>query len=126
MSTAAYRVKMGLDPAKPKSKYGNKKTPADDGVVMDSGREATRYKDLVRMQETGQISELRRQVPFLLALNGVRICTYIADFTYWKDDPKDPGCGVTIVEDCKGARTDVYIIKRALMRACHGIEVIET
>ena len=44
---------------------------------------------------------------------------YIADFVYTDKS------GRLVVEDAKGVRTDVYVIKRKLMRQVHGIEIIE-
>lgn len=126
ISTVEYRRRVGLGGTPSKSKFGNKKTPADDGVVMDSGREATRYKDLVRMQEAGQIASLRRQVTYALVVNDVHICDYVADFVYVNCDKLVGKYLATVVEDSKGARTPIYKLKRALMKACRGIEVVES
>lgn len=48
-----------------------------------------------------------------------RESSYIADFCY------DTKWGTTVVEDCKGLRLPMYILKRKLMRFIHGIEVVE-
>jgi len=47
---------------------------------------------------------------------------YKADFTYF-DDTKG---GAFVVEDTKGFRTEGYKLKRHMMKAVHGIEVLET
>lgn len=67
------------------------------------------------LQRAGQISNLQKQVLFVLqepftAYDGekIRAISYVADFTY---EDKD---GRTIVEDAKGMRTDVYKIKRKM------------
>ncbi len=109
-----------------------------DGEMFDSKREAKRYEALKALAEKGEISNLRRQVPFVLIpeqrlpdvigpKGGIkkgalleRECKYIADFVYELPD------GGTVVEDCKGVRTPEYIIKRKLLRFLLGIEVIET
>ncbi len=103
---------------KKKSKYRNKKTTIGE-LTFDSKKEARRWLVLIEMQRRGEISFLRRQVPFRLVVNGVKIATYRADFVYVQN-------GQRIVEDAKGMLTDVYKIKRRLMQAIHGIEIKET
>jgi hypothetical protein len=99
-------------------KYGNRKVVVD-GIRFDSQREADRWQVLQLMQFAGEISELERQVRFPLRVKGQEICCYIADATYRKD-------GKLVVEDAKGVRTRDYIIKKKLLLAIHGIEVLET
>jgi hypothetical protein len=50
-------------------------------------------------------------------VNGILICTYIADFTYTRD-------GKYIVEDFKGVLTDVFKLKRKLMKAIFNIDIL--
>jgi hypothetical protein len=96
-----------------------------------SKREAKRHQDLLLLQKAGQISELQREVPFILApavkLDGRTkpALRYFADFVYVKRDD-ELSIGLRVVEDCKGVRTPTYRIKRHLMRSIHGIEVLET
>lgn len=110
----------------PKSKYGNARTEVD-GEMFDSASEAQRYRQLQIMQLAGLISGLTRQVSFELApavmINGQRkrALTYRADFSYTETES-----GQRIVEDKKGALTDVYKIKRHLMKSIHGIDIRET
>ena len=99
------------------TKYNNKKTMVDD-LAFDSKREAKRYQDLVLMQKAKLIRNLMRQQPFEL-IKGVK---YIADFTYF-DDTKG---GEFIIEDVKGFKTDVYKIKKKLMKHFHNVEILET
>lgn len=98
------------------TKYGN---AATDGYA--SKREAKRAADLLILYRAGKIRNLKEQVPFLLIpkQDGERACSYVADFTYDEN-------GQAIVEDCKGARTDVYRIKRKLMLLVHKIRIRET
>lgn len=100
------------------SKFGNVPTVVD-GIRFHSKREAARYVELRWLESQGHIAELERQVKFDLDVNGVHVCRYIADFRYLEN-------GQRIVEDSKGARTDVYSMKAKLMLACHGIKVKET
>ena len=107
-----------------RSKYGNRKITVG-GETFDSRREYDRYRELVLLARAGKIHDLVRQVKFELVPaqkegNKVveRAVYYIADFTYWEGDEM-------IVEDAKGVRTDVYIIKRKLMLLEHGIKIRE-
>ena len=94
------------------SKYGSVKTEVD-GIVFASKREAFRYQELRICERAGIISNLELQVKYPLVVNGQKVCTYIADFTY-KDQQ-----GRTIVEDSKGMKTPVYRIKAKLFAACY-------
>lgn len=100
------------------NKYRNRKTVVD-GLTFDSAREAQRYFELKILQRNGLISDLRRQVKYSLEVNGKKVCDYIADFVYVRD-------GAEIVEDSKGFRTEVYILKRKLMAAVWNIKILET
>lgn len=74
---------------------------------------------LKRMEETCEIANLQREVPFDLVVNDVYVCKYIADFVYLKD-------GHVVVEDVKGRLSAEYVLKRKLMFAVHGIKILET
>jgi len=100
-----------------RSKYGNKKTVVD-GFKFDSKAEAERWSLLKVLSEIGVISELQRQVPYQIAVNGVKVCKYVADFVYVEK-------GHQVVEDVKGFRTAEYRLKKKLMLAVHQIEVKE-
>ena len=101
------------------SKYGNVKTMVF-GQVFDSKREATRYMQLRALQDEGKISELQTQVRLPCIINGVKICDYVADFVYFNLQ------GAQIVEDAKGYKTDVYRLKKKLVRALYGVTILET
>jgi len=91
---------------------------------FDSRRELTRWLHLVALQKAGVISELERQVVFVLApavvIQGRKRpeLRYVADFVYVD------GQGQTITEDVKGKVTEGYRIKRHLM-AVRGIQIKE-
>lgn len=101
------------------SKYGNVKTMVF-GQVFDSKREATRYMTLRALQDEGKISDLKTQVNFPIVLNGVKICDYRADFVYFNQQ------GAQVIEDAKGYKTDVYRLKKKLVRACYGVVILES
>ena len=102
-----------------KNKFNAKKVTTRDGLVFDSKREYSRWLDLVILQQAGKITGLDRQIPYKLSINGVHICKYISDFTYFENGKK-------VVEDSKGYRTDVYKLKAKMMLAIHDIEILET
>ena len=116
-----------------RSKYGSRKTVVD-GITFDSKKEANRYRELKLLEKSGEICCMRLQVPFELipaqyeetgevytkgANKGKpkrgkcieKAVTYIADFVYY-----NPNAANWTVEDVKGMRTPVYIIKRKLFR----------
>ena len=101
------------------NKYRNIPT-AVDGIIFPSKKEASRYVELKMLQRSGIITELDWQRKYPLMVNGVKICTYIADFRYLDKDGRE------VVEDVKGVRTAVYKLKAKLMIAIYGIRVIET
>lgn len=126
-------------------KYGNKKIKNAFGTY-DSELEYARFIFLSNRQKEGEISDLRRQVEYLLipAQYGTEIrhlktkdkevrvllerpCSYIADFVYERN-------GKTIVEDCKGedkkykgkrfsTQTADFKIKKKLMLYIHNIQI---
>ena len=106
------------------SKYRNTKIVNALGK-FDSQGEYERYLVLLQMQKAGEIEQLTRQVKFLLiapvVLDGRKkpAIRYVADFCYRRD-------GVFIVEDFKGVITPVYRMKKHMMKALYGIDILET
>lgn len=105
------------------NKYGNKKIRLPDGTVYDSKKEYKRHMELMLLQRAGEISHLKRQVKYELIpkQDGERAVYYVADFVY-----KDTRTGKEVVEDCKGYKTDVYKLKRKMLRYRYGIKILET
>lgn len=108
------------------SKYNNRKVRCF-GETFDSILECERYKYLKALEQQKVISNLRRQVKYVLLPSQKdsktqktieREISYLADFVYEKGSQ-------TIVEDVKGLRTDVYKIKRKLMLYFHNIRIKE-
>jgi Protein of unknown function (DUF1064) len=100
------------------NKYKNKFTWVD-GIRFSSKKEANRYCELKLLEQQEEIFELKLQPRFKFELRGVLICTYVADFMY--DDP-DRGY---VIEDAKGYHTEVYNLKKKLMKAFYGIDIVE-
>lgn len=130
-------------------KYKSKKV-VKDGVTFDSQKEYKRFCELSSLEREGKITNLRRQVKFVLIpaqyepdIIGKRggrkkgklierECSYIADFVYekriYRPDAFEEVYSTrlkTVVEDVKGVRTKDYIIKRKLMLHIHGIRIKE-
>ena len=125
-----------------KSKYYNVKTRALDGSVFDSRKEALRWDELLLLQRAGKISDLQRQVEFVLipaqyetverygkkgqplkdGLKCVeRAAIYTADFVYTDKN------GNKVVEDTKSkaTRTEAYVLRRKLMYYMFKIKIKE-
>ena len=120
-----------------RNKYNARKVTVN-GETFDSQKEYKRFCELSLLQRAGKIADLRRQVKFVLIpaqrepdrigkrggiIKGKLLeqeCSYYADFVY-----RDVLTGVTVVEDTKGMRTDVYKIKRKLMLKEYGIRIRE-
>lgn len=110
-----------------RSKYGNRKVNVG-GETFDSQHEHQQWVILKLMERAGKIKDLRRQVKFVLIpaqrdASGKLLekeCSYYADFVY-----HDFALGKEVVADAKGAKTDVYKIKKKLMLYVHGISIVE-
>lgn len=131
---AAYRKRLEqvekLDKPAPAraNKYAAQKVENASGK-FDSKKEARRWAELEMLQAEGRISDLKRQVPFVLA-PAVRLegearmkpaIRYFADFTYVEN-------GMLVVVDCKSAITrklPAYRIKAHLMKSVLGLDIKE-
>lgn len=92
-----------------------------DGRRFDSIKECERYKVLRLLEKSGEIKDLQCQKKYVLIpkQGKERQCAYIADFVYTNKK------GDTIVEDVKGLKTQVYKIKRKLMKYFYNIDIHE-
>ena len=120
-----------------RNKYGARKV-TKNGLIYDSKKEARRAGILEALEKAGAITNLRRQVKYVLiptqrepdtiGPKGGRKpgkvieleCYYLADFVY-----TITATGETVIEDTKGIRTKEYIIKRKLMLERYGIRIKE-
>ena len=107
------------------TKYRNKPIVID-GERFDSHAEHSRWCVLNLLEKRGRITNLQRQVHFVLA-PAVQISgqarkspqiRYVADFVYFDAN------GERVVEDVIGAITEGYRIKRHLL-AVQGIQITE-
>ena len=114
MTAAEYRA---LPKAK-RLKYRNVPTMYN-GVRYDSKKEAEQAKRLDLLIEGGYVRSWQRQVRYRIVVNGMRVCTYVCDFLVTMAD------GEVEVMDVKGFKTPSYNLKKKLMKAVHGIEIVE-
>ena len=112
------------------NKYGAKKiTDPATGYVFDSKKEFIRWCELRLLERAGKISELKRQVKYVLIPSQrdekgkviEREVSYVADFQYI-----DHSLGDVVVEDVKGYKTEVYRLKKKLLLWTLGIKLKET
>ena len=87
------------------------KKEAEYAMQLDFMRKATNPRD--------KVLEYECQVPFQIVLNGKKICKYLADFRVKYADGREE------IIDVKGVRTDVYRLKKKLVEAQYGIQIIE-
>jgi hypothetical protein len=90
-----------------------------EGIRFASRMEARRFQELRMLERAGEISNLKLQTRWPLVVNGVKVCEYRPDFEY------DEG-GRHVVEDVKGKATPEFRLKAKLMKAIHGVTVLET
>lgn len=124
-----------------RNKFGNHKVTID-GIRFDSRKEAKFYLFLKEAEKKGEISDLRLQVPYELIPaiyedqvihlktkdKTVTKCVqkavhYVADFVY-----RETETGNEAVVDVKSGITrkhPVYLLKKKMMRAFKGIDIIE-
>lgn len=99
--------------AKKKNKHNNVITEYD-GIKFRSKKEMERYCELQILIKAGEITDLQTQVKFEVApavpWNGRKIkpINYYADFVYM-----DKQTGKKVIEDCKGQRLPLYLLKRS-------------
>ena len=82
--------------------------------------EAERYAELKLMEKAGEIRNLEVHSRYPMFIGGQHICVYEADFSYRKKFSHS-----IHVEDVKGVRTALFILKKKLMLAIYGITVEE-
>lgn len=94
------------------NKYNNKFAVSKDGGTFQSQKERDRYEELRLLEKADIVQDLKTQVRFAMSINGCKICTYVADFTYTE-------AGKQIAEDSKGCKTPVYNLKAKMFRAIY-------
>ena len=100
-----------------RSKYGNKPIVIDD-IWFQSTAEGNYYQQLKVRMKAGEVSGYLHQVPFPVVIDGLPVCDYIADFVVYYPDGREE------IIDVKGVETDVFKLKRKLLKATSGLDII--
>lgn len=118
-----------------KNKF-NRKTVEIDGIKFDSTKEGNYYLELKSRWVAGDIVAFRIKPQWVFILNGVKISSYTADFEITHKG------GRKEVVDVKGMKTvfdkrkkcmvqkpvtatEPYRLRKKMMRAFYGIDVVE-
>ena len=102
-----------------RSKYGNVKVKAD-GYTFDSKMEYRRYQELKLLQQARKLYDLKVHPFWPINVNGVpNVCKVVADFEYFLGTYRKQ-----VVEDVKGKDNALSKLKRKLLKAAHGIDII--
>lgn len=111
-------------------KYKNKKINDGNGNIFDSKKEYNRYLELKEKENKKEISNLQRQVEYILIPRQTdkennkflfHPIKYVADFVYTNNNN-----GEQVVEDSKGYKTEIYKMKKKMMYYMHGIKIYES
>jgi hypothetical protein len=106
-----------------RSKYRAVPTEVD-GHRFASQAEARRFGELKLLEKAGEIRRLELQPAFPLAVLGVTLGEFVADFQY--EQRGDEGIWKFVVEDVKGMRTlPLAKWKQKHLWAQYGIQVVE-
>lgn len=104
-----------------RQKYGNLRVEVD-GIKFQSHKEA-KYYGLCKIRVAARdLIKFERQVNYDLAVNGIHITTYRADFVLYYPDGR---IEVVDVKSHITAEIPLYKIKKALMKAILGITILE-
>ncbi len=104
--------------------YGARRVPCGLAGVPhthDSYKESARCELLQLAQLAGEISDLEVHPGYDLVVAGMRIGRYRPDFRYRR-------AGALVVEDVKSTptKTEAYGLRKRLLKALYGLDVLET
>jgi len=108
--------------SKGKNKFHNKFVYYDN-YKYASIFEASYAKYLNLLLKAGEIKGWKRQVPISIDFQDIHICNYICDFVIIQKD--DLLKYVDTKGYCKGSSYNIFKLKKKLVKAVHGINVIE-
>lgn len=97
-----------------KHKFRAKPTESD-GIKFSSKKESLRYNMLKILQAKGDVLFFLRQTPFHLPGNTKYVCDFLV---FWTD-------GNVTIEDVKGMKTPMYILKKKQVEDMYPIEITE-
>ncbi len=93
----------------------NAKPTELDGIRFSSKKEAKRYSELKLLQKSSEVLFFIRQVPFHLPANVRYVCDFMV---FWTN-------GEVTIEDVKGMKTDMYIVKKKILEDMYPIKITE-
>ena len=91
------------------------KPVTDDGIRFASKKEYKRYTELKTLQKYGEVLFFLRQVPFHLTAGVKYVCDYLV---FWTN-------GEVTIEDVKGMKTPMYILKKKQVQQLYPIIIKE-
>lgn len=120
------QVDQGGAPKKQARVKGYKRT-VSSGRAYDSKREAIHGEMLILSEKRGFIKDLIFQPKFPFKKKGLDVLTPTGRTRYYRADFSfiEVKTGKYIVQDVKGMRTQLYELKRDLVKAIYGIEIEE-
>ena len=86
-----------------------------DGIKFPSKKEAKRYNELTLLKKAGELLFFLRQVPFHLPGNIKYICDFVL---FWTN-------GNVTIEDVKGIKTPMYLLKKKQVESLYPIKITE-
>jgi len=89
-----------------------------DGIKFASSLEAKYFAELKLCERAGEITDIELQPKFSIDINGIHVCTVIADFRY-----REKKSGTIHTIDCKGMDMALSKLKRRLVRASFGVDI---
>jgi len=102
-----------------RSKYRAIKTRNANGVLFDSKKEARLDPVIMMYSKSDFVKEVIRKKVYPIVINGVLVCKYVSDWTILFKN------GTEQVYDAKGYKTQVYKLKKKLMKAVHNLTINE-
>lgn len=104
------------------SKYRNRPN-FYNGNLYHSTKEANYARKLDMLKKSGEVIRWERQLPYTIGVNGTKITKYILDFKVWYTNGRIDH--VDVKGQKSGSAYRAFLVKKALMKAILGIEVIE-
>lgn len=122
----ALATKLGYLPIRSGTKHRNILTEYN-GIKYHSKKEAEFAMQLDVRLRAKDIVAWSSQVKYTIEVNGQKICDYFLDFEVWYPDGRIEYIDIKPFDKKtqKFLKADVYKLKKKLVKACHGIDIVE-
>ena len=100
------------------TKYLNKKCEYQN-IKFDSIKEMRFFIYLKQLEEKGEICNLRLQVKFPVLIENRKVCSYIADFTYYDEF----GYHVVDAKSPITTKNPTFRLKKKLVEALYNFDI---